>query len=272
VIAAPLTATQNAGMRIAVIADVHANLPALRAVLADAERIGCQAVWSLGDLVGRGPYPNQVVDEIRRREVVCIQGNWDEAVAQERDHPGAVWDSDEAEAAGIACLEWTTATMTDENRSFLRQQTPTMRFELEGRSVLLFHGSPVRQNEYLWSDLPSRRFTRIAEEEGDDLFCFGHTHQSFHKALVGGHFVAAGSVGCGGAGDARARYAVIYLTASELVVGFRSVDYDRRAVLEAQRAAGLSPDLVRVPPHHHLPVPPSESPTFGEARPGLAAD
>jgi putative phosphoesterase len=259
-------------MRIAAIADVHANLPALRAVLDDAQRIGCDAIWSLGDLVGRGPHPNEVVEEIGRRGVTCIQGNWDEAVAMEREHSGAVWESAEAEAAGQASLQWTTATMTDDHRSFLRQQPPIMRFEVDGRSVLLFHGSPVRQNEYLWKDRPSRHFARIAEEEGDDLFCFGHTHESFHRTVIGGHFVAAGSVGCGIAGDARARYAVIYLTAADLVVGFRNVDYDRRAVLEAQAQAGLSPDLLRVPPRQHVPLPPDEAPVFRGAPEGIGGE
>jgi putative phosphoesterase len=252
-------------MRIAAIADVHANLPALRAVLDDAEKIGCEAIWSLGDLVGRGPHPNEVVEEIRQRGIISIQGNWDDAVAMEREHVGIVWESEEAEAAARASLAWTTATMHEDHRSFLRQQSPTLRFEIEGRSVLLFHGTPARQSEYLWEDRPSRHFARIAEEEGDDLFCFGHTHESFHRAIIGTHFVAAGSVGCGGRGDARARYAVIYLTAAELVVGFRSVDYDRQAVLQSQAAAGLSLDLLRRPPHQHVPQPPSENAVFHDA-------
>jgi putative phosphoesterase len=251
-------------MRIAAIADVHANLPALRAVLDDADRIGCDAVWMLGDLVGRGPHPNEVIEEVQRRQITCIQGNWDEAVGMEREHSGAAWETAEAEAAGRASLAWTTAVTTEENRSFLRQLPTTLRLDPEGRSVLLFHGSPLRQSEYLWEDRPSRHFARIAEDEGDDLFCFGHTHQSFHRVVTDNHFVAAGSVGCGVAGDGRARYAVIYLTPSELVVGFRSIEYDREPVLEALRAAGLSTNLLTEAPRPHVPHPPSRSPAAAE--------
>ena len=67
------------------------------------------------------------------------------------------------------------------------------------------------QNEYLWSDRPSRVLARLASDEADDLFCFGHTHEAFHRVVGQAHFVACGSVGCGTEGDARARYAVIYI-------------------------------------------------------------
>ena len=77
-------------MRIAVIADLHANLPALQAVLDDVLALGCETLWCVGDLVGRGPHPGEVIDELRRLEVPVIQGNWDEAVGLRREHRLAV--------------------------------------------------------------------------------------------------------------------------------------------------------------------------------------
>ena len=76
-------------MRIAVIGDIHANLPALRAVIDDVARIGADAIYCVGDVVGRGPHPNEVVDELRRLDVPTVQGNWDEAVGMDRDQTGA---------------------------------------------------------------------------------------------------------------------------------------------------------------------------------------
>ena len=75
-------------MRIAVIADVHANLPALRAVIEDVTAIGCDAVWCAGDVVGRGPHPNEVVEEMRRLAIPTVQGNWDEALGMGREVDG----------------------------------------------------------------------------------------------------------------------------------------------------------------------------------------
>lgn len=238
-------------MRIAVVADLHANLHALRAVLDDVARIGCDAIWCAGDVVGRGPHPNEVVELLRGLDVPTVQGNWDEAVGMDREHAGALWATAEGEAQGEASLAWTKQNITEENRTWLRNLPTSARFNVDGRSVLLFHGSPFKQTEYLWANRPSRYFTRIASDEADDLFCFGHTHESFHRVVGQSHFVAAGSVGCGLDGDSRARYAVIYVGQPDVVVGFRSIDYDHAPVVRDLAAAGLPLDLLRVAPVSH---------------------
>jgi putative phosphoesterase len=238
-------------MRIAVLADLHANLPALLAVLDDAAALGCDALWCVGDVVGRGPHPAEVVDELQALDALVVQGNWDEAVGQRRDQPGAVWSGPQEEAVGLASLEWTIARCSDDQRAWLRQLPQTERLSVEDRSVLLFHGSPLRQNEYLWASRPSRVFARVSADEGDDLLCFGHTHEAFHRPVGKSHFVAAGSVGCGAAEDRGARYAVIDLAGPDLAVNFRSVPYDDQAVEAAMRAAGLAPSLLWAPPPQH---------------------
>lgn len=242
-------------MRIAVIGDIHANLPALRAVLDDATSIGAEAVYCVGDVVGRGPHPNEVVEELRRREITTIQGNWDEAVGMDREQTGAAWPSPDAEAAGEASMRWTARTLTEKNRSWLRQLPVALRVTVAGRSLSLFHGAPFKQNEYLWADRPSRVFARIVSDEADDIFCFGHTHQAFHRRVGPAHFVACGSVGCGTGGDARARYAVIFIGDPDISVGFRSVDYDRAAVVDDMAAIGQPLDLLRVPPAPYPALP-----------------
>jgi len=240
-----------ARMRIAVIADIHANLPALRAVMDDIARIDADAIYCVGDVVGRGPHPNETVELLRGLEIPTIQGNWDEAVGMDREQTGAAWISNAAEAAGTASMRWTVETMKEEHRSWLRQLPKTMRLNIADRSVQFFHGSPLRENEYLWSDRPSRVLARIASDEADDLFCFGHTHEAFHRVVGQAHFVACGSVGCGTSGDARARYAVIYIGDPDMAIGFRTVDYDHNSVVRDLAAAGLSIDLLRIPPTPH---------------------
>jgi putative phosphoesterase len=248
-------------MRIAVMGDIHANLPALRAVIADVATIGADELYCVGDVVGRGPHPNEVVEELRALQVPTVQGNWDEAIGMDREQSGAAWSSAEAEAAGDASLTWSAEMLTEENRAWLRQLPTTLRQTLGGRSMLLFHGSPLRENEYLWADRPSRIFARIASDEADDVFCFGHTHEAWHRVVGQAHFVACGSVGSGTDGDARARYAVIYIGEPDIAVGFRAVDYDHVGVVRDMVAHGLSVDLLRIGPAHrpHL--------SLGEPRP-----
>lgn len=231
--------------------DIHANLPALRAVLDDVERIGADVLYCVGDVVGRGPHPNEVVDELRRLGIPTVQGNWDEAVGMDREQTGAAWPSGEAEAAGNASMRWSAEAMSEENRAWLRQLPASLRVTLAGRSALFFHGSPLRENEYLWADRPSRVFARIASDEADDILCFGHTHEAWHRVVGQAHFVACGSVGCGTEGDARARYAVIYIGEPDVAVGFRAVDYDHMSVVADMVARDLSVDLLREAPAPH---------------------
>lgn len=238
-------------MRIAVLADLHANLPALRAVLDDVLTLGCDTMWCVGDVVGRGPHPSEVVDELRALAVPTIQGNWDEAAALHREQPGVVWPDTDADAAGRFSLEWTIRHLSDDQRSWLRQLPVTSRFAMDERSVLLFHGSPMRQNEYLWSDRPSRVLARVASDQDDDLLCFGNTHEAFHRLVGKSHFVAAGSVGCGTYDDMSAKYAVIDVAGPDLMVNFRSVPYDYFSVEADMQTAGLSLLLLRVPPSSH---------------------
>ena len=239
-------------MRIALMGDLHANLPALQATLEDVARIGADALYCVGDVVGRGPHPNEVVNKLRALEIPTVQGNWDEAVSMDREQAGSVWATPEAERAGLESLAWTASVIGDDQRAWLRQLPPTLRVDLGGgRTALLFHGSPLKQTEYLWADRPSRVFARIASDEGDDIFCFGHTHEAYHRVVGQSHFVAVGSVGCGSDGDSRARYAVIYIGQPDVAIGFRAVDYDHEPVLRDLGAAGLPIDLMRQPPVAH---------------------
>ena len=239
-------------MRIAVLGDLHANLPALEAVLDDALALGCETVWCVGDVVGRGPHPGAVIDELRRMDLPTVSGNWDDAVGMSREQPGVAWPSHEAEAAGLASLEWTVAQLSEDQRAWLRQLPTTRRLEVEERSVLLFHGSPLRQTDYLWQDRPSRVFARLSSDQGDDLLCFGNTHEAFHMPLGKSHFVAVGAVGCGTPEALSATYAVIDMTASEMVVNFRTLPYDYLGVEADLRAAGLPSSLLRTPPSAHV--------------------
>lgn len=266
----------NRGMRLAIIGDVHANLPALRAVLEDIEQIGADATYCVGDVVGRGPHPVEVIDELRRREIPTVQGNWDEAVGMDREQTGASWSTVEAEAEGNASMAWSALCLDEERKRWLRQLPPTLRVTLAGRSVFMFHGSPLRANDYLWAERPSRVLARIASEEGDDLFCFGHTHEAFHRIVGQAHFVAVGSVGCGTDGDARARYAVVYIGEPDIAVGFRSVAYDHIAVVRDLASIGLSVRLLREPPamHPHLVPRGTSDQSAGDTqdRPGPSAE
>ena len=91
-------------------------------------------------------------------------------------------------------------------------------------------------------------------------------YEAWHRVVGQAHFVACGSVGCGTEGDARARYAVVYLGEPDIAVGFRSVDYDHVAVVRDLAATGCSVDLLRQPPSRHPPSGPHRADASRRAR------
>ncbi|MHB9092205.1 MAG: metallophosphoesterase family protein, partial [Chloroflexota bacterium] len=107
-------------MRIAVLSDVHGNKHALEAVLADIDSQGIDRVYCLGDLVGYGAFPNEVIALIRERGIPTVMGNYDEGVGFDRDECGCAYTDPEMRRLGDLSLMWSREQVTAENKAFLR--------------------------------------------------------------------------------------------------------------------------------------------------------
>jgi putative phosphoesterase len=225
-------------MRLAIISDIHGNLFALDAVLADIRSRAVDAVYCLGDLVGYAPFPNEVTDRIRSLNIPTIMGNYDDGVGFDRDECGCAYTNPQDQALGDRSLVWTRAQVTPENKAFLRTLLKEIPLNVDGKRVLLVHGSPRRMNEYLFEDRPLSSFQRLAASSSADIIVFGHTHRPYTKAVEGVLFVNAGSVGKPKDGDPRACYAVVEPGAAD-PVQFIRVPYDVGAVATAIRASDL---------------------------------
>ena len=215
---------------LAVFSDVHANLPALEAVLNDIDaRLGrgeADAVYCLGDLVGYGTWPNEVVAAVKERGIPTIAGNYDEGVGLGSDACGCAYVTDEDKARGTASIAYTNGAVTETTRRYLRGLPRHLRVTLAAPrdrkaqpvEVLMVHGSPRRVNEYLFEDRPDDLILKRMVEAGADVMLFGHTHKPYHKVLaveteagetVYRHAVNTGSVGKPKDGDPRACYVLL---------------------------------------------------------------
>ena len=224
-------------MRIAIFSDIHGNLPALDAVLADIRRQQPDAVYCLGDLVGYAPFPNEVVERIRHEAIPTIMGNYDDGVGFERDDCGCAYREEDEKRRGDRSLAWTKDHVTAENKAFLRTLKPEIRFEADGRRVLLVHGSPRKINEYLFEDRPISSFQRLAASSNADIIVCGHTHKPYTKTVDGALFLNVGSVGKPKDGDRRACYAVLETKSAN--ARFVRIEYDIATVTTAIRQSEL---------------------------------
>src|SRR5215212_2537134 len=174
-------------MRIALFSDIHANLPALEACLKSIQEQEPDAIYCLGDLVGYNIWPNEVVNEIRKRNIPTIAGNYDFGIGKTSDDCGCAYKTDIEKSNGSISISFTNQIIKDEERNYLRTLPAHIRVEFQLNNdklnLLLVHGSPRRINEYLFEDRDEKSLLRIMEGAGADIMCFGHTHKPYHRVL-----------------------------------------------------------------------------------------
>ena len=243
-------------MNHAVISCLHANLAAVEAVLEDIDSQGIDTITCLGDLVGYGPQPNEVVELVRERGIASCQGCWDEDIIDGLNACECSYPSQLAERRGHRAHHWTAATLTESNKAFLAELPMTLR----RGSSLFVHGSPNSQHEYLLPDMNAfAALERVETAGAETLFC-GHTHQPYVRELSGGsirvrvqqgnqiqpameqelslpmrRIVNAGSVGEPRHGSTKATYVVHNDATGEVDIREVAYDVDKtcRAIVEA---------------------------------------
>jgi len=235
-------------MRYALLSDIHANLPALEAVFADLDtRDDVDAVYHLGDLVGYGPWPDEVVQLLQERAVPGVAGNYDSTTANDYVHCGCRYEDVRQEELSHVSYEWTRAHISAGTKRYLgalpfRIDVRPLGGHVAGPRLILLHGNPVLNTVYWTADRTDRFCVQMAENvnaKSGDVIAFGHTHMPWHREIGGVHFVNTGSVGRPKDGDARAGYALVGMDGSGVTVEMVRVQYD----VERTAAAIVAGDL-----------------------------
>ncbi len=224
-------------MIAALIGDVHANLPALQAVLAHSAALGASQVWNIGDFVGYGPFPEECVRLLRSTTDVSILGNYDRKVLQ-IPKKLAQWQ-DKKHPQKIFAFRWAYEQLSEDSRAYLASLPENRRFTTQGWQVLLTHGSPASRNEHLSPRTPESRLAELAEMTPADVIIFGHSHRPFVRRVGRTWFINTGSVGRPDDGDPRACYALLYLQPDQIGVCHIRLSYDLQATLDAIRDRNL---------------------------------
>jgi predicted phosphodiesterase len=238
-------------MRLALISDIHANLPALEAVLTNIEAGGVDATCHLGDLVGYAPWPNEVVALIRDRNIPGVSGNYDSTVATNYKHCGCRYEDPKQEAQSHESFRWTLGHTDAPSKAFLgalpfRLDLRPQGGHLSGPSVILVHGTPTLNTVYWTEDRPDEFCLKMAGHAGakaGDVIAFGHTHKPWHREVGGIHFVNTGSVGRPKDGDWRAGYVQLTVDGSTVETEFVRVEYDLEAAVQGILASELPHDF-----------------------------
>lgn len=234
--------------QLTIFGDIHANLPALEAVFDDMNRRGLNAnLYCLGDLVGYGTYPNEVINLIRERQISTIMGNYDQGVGHDSDDCGCAYKTDLAKQLGEQSIAWSNAEVTGVNKTFLRQLKTQISLELGGLKILLVHGSPRKINEYLYEERTDASLERIMDMIDVDVMICGHTHLPYHRILPSGRQVInAGSVGKPKDNNPNACYLSLSVENKHLNVEFVRVAYDIEKITQSIEATSMPNEFAQM--------------------------
>lgn len=181
--------------RIAIISDVHGNIPALQAVFADILRRGISRIICLGDMVGKGPCPELAVDLVRSRCELVIRGNWEQGLLDRENLPPEL----------RAAAEWNVHKLGDERMQYLQSLPYSGELQLSGKLVRLFHSSakgihhrvqqhhPVEERLAMFENTPATGSP--ADGRLPDVVGYGDIHQAYVQNFLGKTLFNCGSVG-----------------------------------------------------------------------------
>ena len=223
------------GTRFAVLADVHGNSDALRAVLADLDGCGeVDRLLVLGDIVLLGPDPGQVVELLMARDATGVYGNTDRFLL-DADWRAFRPQGEEDEADQALCV-WALDRLSERAQAWLRGLPFRRELEVDGQQVLLVHASPRSDRDVIQADTPEDNVLTMMTGVQADLLLLGHTHDPFDRSVGGVRLINPGAVGYPRGQTGTARYALVAWD-GHWRVEFRLVHYEIKETIARLLAA-----------------------------------
>ena len=221
-------------MKLALISDIHANLPALESVLKDIRKQQVDEIIFLGDLATIGPQPKEVIEKIRSLNCSCIMGN----------HDATLLDMDHLEQYQIApplhsSITWCREQLDENDLNFIRSFQPVILKSINGEfNALCYHGSPKSNTDILLSTTEGNVFDNILNQHQVQIYIGGHTHLQMERRFKDKLFINPGSVGSAFPkffmpGETptllpKAEYAIICVEDDKISVIMRHIPFDTK--------------------------------------------
>ena len=232
-------------MRFAIISDIHSNIVALNEVLASIAKQQINQIFCAGDLVGYAPFPNEVIDLIRDKNIPTVMGNYDDGIGNMRFICGCYYKDEKDEALGQESIAWTKSHTSEENKAFLRSLPKEIRLNMASKRILIVHGSPFRFNEYITEEIEQDYAEKLLRESNSDILICGHTHIPFRLVIGDQMIINVGSIGKPKHGDPRAVYAIVEI-GDRFSIQFEYVHYNYESVVRAIEESELPNEFAQL--------------------------
>ncbi len=238
--------------KIALFGGVYSNHHALSAALAASREYGVDATYCLGDLGAFGPHPDLVYPLLRTNGVEVVSGNYDDSLARDLADCQCGYTDPRDNYFARLSYEYTVRNTSEANKRFLRTLPNAIRLRLGGHRVLLSHGSPRRQNEFLWeSTTPDHFLEKLCDDFEADVIAVTHTGLKWQRHLPSGRLVV--NVGVLGRpendGTTRVWFTIVEARGvgngtDAVHVDFVPVHYDHRTLADEMRQEGLPAEFI----------------------------
>jgi len=217
-------------MLVGLIADVHSNAVALKAVLSAFDAMGVEKILHAGDIVGYNPYPNETIELFKKKKIISILGNHDRALV--------TGDASGFNPYAAAAIRWTGNVISIENSSYIAGLRDIESLTIDGKRMMMVHGSPYDIDEYIYPENVSPDLLSAAKAE---ILILGHTHIQFMKEYPEGMIINPGSVGQPRDGNPDSAFAVLDTESGKIEL--KRISYDIEKVIEDMLAAHLPEKL-----------------------------
>jgi putative phosphoesterase len=230
-------------MLISFISDIHGNLPALEAAVADAKKKGASRIICAGDITGYGPFPDKVCNFIQKGHIPAIIGNYDQKVLKTAKQGTPSIANMKKKKREI--LLWTVRNINNQNRKYLSNLPHYLDLKIpSGKNILVVHGSPVSIEDTIYPSITKRGLEKKLRETHPDILICGHTHIPFVRRIGRILVVNCGSTGHPVDGDPRPSYALIRVKPGSIPSGrIVRFDYDWDRTITMLKKTSLPDEL-----------------------------
>ena len=232
-------------MKIAVISDIHGNLPALEAALSLINDHNVDMILGAGDWIGYGPFPTEVIDRLKTAGVKCIRGNYDVKAINAIKNPENYVKKLKMHKWSV--LKWTVNQLKPAHVKWIRSLPDSRELEpIKNCTIRMFHGSPEGNEGRIYPSITGRAIASMSNEPLPDVLIAGHTHIPFVKEVDGCLIMNPGSAGQPVDGDSRPTFGLLEINEKGLPFGqIIRFDYPEKTLLAAIERAGLPKWLAR---------------------------
>ena len=216
--------------KLLLLSDIHANYPALEAVVHSFSGVNFDAICNCGDSLVYAPFPNETIAWLEKNKVHSIVGNTDRKVRKLLT--GKTFKKPRMPEKRIM-YTWTAEHLTSSAKKYIFSLKKSKQLCISNRKICLFHGSPADPDEFLFPNTASERFTMLAKSSPCNIIFCGHSHTPFHRQVGNSHFINPGSVGRMFDSNPAASCAVVTINEESVTTSFFRIPWSTEKMIQA---------------------------------------